>query len=246
MSGLNLWLPGGQIDDLTRLGEVAAATTTVPVASAIVSLDVYPPGMVADFYARLEASAPGRFVLGLGGPQGPRPLRALNDYLDRLDQAEPPVRSQRRMLAALGPRKLELARDRSAGVILLLVTDAYIGPARRILGDRQALVIDQMLVLDTDATRARQTARRPLRFLSGIRGYRASFARMGFTDIEINELSDTLVDQLVIWGDTDTITARVNQCLRAGADHAMLHILNEGDQPSPIAVARRLADRLLR
>jgi len=239
-----LWLPGGQIDDLGRLVEVVGATTAVPVASAIISPDVYPPDAVAGFYAQLEARAPGRFVAGLGGPQKPRSLQALNDYLDHLDQAEPPVPAQRRMLAALGPRKLELARDRSAGAILLLVTPAYTSAARRILGGESALVIDQMLALDTDATRARQTARRPLRFLSGLPGYRASFVRMGFTDADVAGLSDALVDRLVIWGDADTITARISQHLRAGADHVMLHVLSEGNQPGPIAVARRLAGRL--
>ncbi len=230
-----LWLPGGQIDDLGRLAKIVRATTAVPVASAIISPDVYPPDAVTGFYAQLEARTP-----------GPRPLQALNDYLDHLDQAEPPVPAQRRILAALGPRKLELARDRSAGAILLLVTPAYTSAARRILGGQSALVIDQMLVLDTDATRARQTARRPLRFLSGLRGYRASFARMGFTDADIAGLSDTLVDRLVIWGDAETITAQISQHLRAGADHVMLHVLSEGNQPGPIAVARRLAGRLPR
>jgi alkanesulfonate monooxygenase SsuD/methylene tetrahydromethanopterin reductase-like flavin-dependent oxidoreductase (luciferase family) len=66
-----LWLPGGQIDDLNRLTEITRATTAVPVGSAIISLDVYPAGSVADLYARLEAGAPGRLVAGLGGPQNP-------------------------------------------------------------------------------------------------------------------------------------------------------------------------------
>lgn len=239
-----LWLPGGQIDDLDRLAEVIRATAAVPVGSAIISLDVYPPELVAGLYARLEASAPGRLVAGLGGPQKPHPLPALNDYLDHLDRAEPPVPAGRRLLAALGPRKLELARDRFAGAIVLLVTPAYISAARRILGDDSTLVIDQMLVLDADAGRARQTASRPLRFLSGLPGYRASFVRMGFTDDDIDGLSDTLVDQLVIWGGADAIAARIGQYRRAGADHIVLHVLNEDAQPGPIEVARQLAGRL--
>ncbi len=240
-----LWLPGGQIDDLNRLTEIIGATSAARVASAIISLDVYPASSVADLYARLEASAPGRLVAGLGGPQQPHPLPALNGYLDHLDRAEPPVPAQRRLLAALGPRKLELARDRCAGAILLLVTPAYTSAARQILGGGSTLVIDQMLVLDTDATRARETARRPLRFLSGLPGYRASFARMGFTDGDIDGLSDALVDQLVIWGDADAIAARIGQYRQAGADHIMLHVLNDGGQPGPMEVARRLADGLL-
>jgi len=105
-----IWLPGGQIDGLGRLADLIEATTEVAVGSAIISLDVYPPEAVTGLCAQLEATAPGRLVAGLGGLQGPQPLRALNAYLDHLDQAAPPVPAQRRLLAALGPRKLELAR----------------------------------------------------------------------------------------------------------------------------------------
>jgi probable F420-dependent oxidoreductase len=236
-----IWLPGGQIDSLDRIARIVQATTTIPVGSAVISLDVYEPGAVTQLYAELQASAPGRFIVGLGGPQKPRPLQALNDYLDRLDRAEPPVPAGRRILAALGPRKLALARDRSAGAIPLLVTPAYTRDARRILGDQSSLVIDQMLVLDTDATRARETARAPLRFLSGIAGYRANFSRMGFTDTDIDELSDRLVDELVTWGSAEAIAVRVNEHLEAGADQVVLTILNEGDQPGPGEAARQLA-----
>jgi probable F420-dependent oxidoreductase len=239
-----IWLPGGQIDDLRRLAEVAGATRTVPVGSAVISLDVYQPGMVADLYGRLEASAPGRFVAGLGGPQKPRPLAAMNDFLDRLDRAQPPVPAQRRVLAALGPRKLELARDRSAGALLLLVTPAYTSAARRIVGEEPTLVLDQMLVLESDPERARETARRPLRFLSGLRGYQASFARMGFTEDEITGLSDRLVDELVAWGDAGTVAGKISAQLQAGADQVVLHVLSQDGQPGPMEAARQLRARL--
>ncbi len=80
-----VWLPGGQIDRLGRLAEIAAATRSAGVGSAIIPAGVYEPGAVSQLYAELEASAPGRFVAGLGGPHGPRPIPALNDYLDLLD-----------------------------------------------------------------------------------------------------------------------------------------------------------------
>lgn len=240
-----IWLPGGQIDSLDRITEIVRATTAVPVASGIIPLDVYEPGAVRRLYADLQARAPGRFIVGLGGPQTPRPLQALNDYLDQLDQGEPPVPAERRILAALGPRKLELARERSAGAVPLLVTPGYTRAARRILGDQSTLVISQMIVLGTDATRAREIARGPLRFLSGVRGYRAGFARMGFSDTDIADLSDRLVDELVTWGDASTIAARVNEHLQAGADQVALSILTNGDQPAPIEVARQLARTLL-
>lgn len=239
-----VWLPGGQIDALERLADLAAATTAIPVGASIISLDVYAAPQVTGLYAQLEKSAPGRLVTGLGGPQTPRPLPALGAFLDQLDQADPPLPAQRRLLAALGPRKLELARERAAGAIMLLVTPAYLGTARQILGDQSSLVVDQMVVADTDPERARQTARRPLQFLSRLPGYAASFARMGFTGTDIGQLSDRLVDDLIIWGSPGTIAARVRRQLDAGADHIVLHVLSEPGQPGPIQLARTLAGLL--
>jgi probable F420-dependent oxidoreductase len=238
-----VWLPGGQLDELGRLADLVHATAAVRVGSSIISPDVYSAGAVAGLYARLETAAPGRFLPGLGGSQQPRSLAGLNAFLDQLDQAEPPVPAHRRLLAALGPRKLELARDRCAGAIVLLVTPAYLREARLILGGQAALVVDQMLVLDTDPGRARETARGPLRFLYGLPGYRASFTRMGFTEQEIAGLSDRLTDELVIWGGADTVAARISQLRQAGADHVILHVLHEGGQPGPIEAARALAGR---
>jgi probable F420-dependent oxidoreductase len=239
-----IWLRGGQIDSLDRIAEVVRATTAVPVIPGIIPADVYPPGEVTRLYAELQASAPGRFIAGLGGPQVPRPLRPLNDYLDQLDRGEPPVPASRRILAAIGPRKLEIARDRAAGAVLLLVTPDYTSTARRILGDRATLVISQMVVLQTDPDRAREAARGPLRFLSGVAGYRASFTRMGFADSDVDGLSDELVDRLVAWGTADAITARVSEYRQAGADHVALTVLDDGDQPATDA-ARQLARGLL-
>jgi probable F420-dependent oxidoreductase len=240
-----LWLPGGQIGNLGRLASLVAATTTVRVVPAIIPLDVYSPELVAGLSAQLEATAPGRFVAGLGGPQQPRPLRALNAVLDYLDHADPPVPAGRRLLAALGPRKLALARDRSAGAILLLVTPAYVSVARQLLGGDRTLVVDAMVVLDDDPARARETARRPVSFLSCLPGYRASFARMGFADADISAASDTLVDQVVIWGDAGKVAARIGEYTDAGADHVMLHVLHSEGQPGPAEAARELAGRLL-
>ncbi|MGH3251873.1 MAG: TIGR03620 family F420-dependent LLM class oxidoreductase [Trebonia sp.] len=235
-----IWLSGGQIDNLSRIAEVVGATTAVPVIPGIIPVDVYPPGEVIRLYADLEARAPGRFIAGLGGPQVPRPLRPLHDYLDQLDQGEPPVPASRRILASLGPRKLEIARERAAGAVLLLVTPDYTRTARRILGDRATLVISLMVALQADAARAREAARVPLRFLSGVAGYRASFTRMGFTASDIDGLSDKLVDHLVAWGGTDTVTARINEYRRAGADQVVLTVLGDGHQPA-IDSARQLA-----
>jgi probable F420-dependent oxidoreductase len=225
-----IWLRGGQIDNLSRIAEVVRATTAVPVVPGIIPADVYAPGEVIRLYAQLQASAPGRFIAGLGGPQVPRPLGPLHDYLDQLDHGEPPVPASRRILAA--------------GAVLLLVTPDYARTARRILGDQATLVISQMVVLETDAARAREAARGPLRFLSGVAGYRASFARMGFSGSDIDGLSDELVDRLVAWGTAGTITARVSEYRQAGADHVAVTVLDNNHQPAADS-ARELAPGLL-
>jgi probable F420-dependent oxidoreductase len=235
-----IWLPGGQIDRLDRIEAVIAATSSVPVGSAIIPVDRYPPEAVAALYARV----PGRFIVGLGGPQQPRPLRGLNDYLDRLDQAEPPVPAGARILAALGPRKLELAARRAAGAIPLLVTPAYTADARRILGRDRVLIINQLVVPSTDPGAARAAARAPLAFLSGVRGYRAGFARMGFTPADIGDLSDRLVDELVAWGSAAAIGARVSEHLAAGADQVVLTIVDHDGPPGRAQAVRQLADIL--
>ncbi|HEX4429335.1 MAG TPA: TIGR03620 family F420-dependent LLM class oxidoreductase [Frankiaceae bacterium] len=239
-----IWLPGGQIDSLERLAELVRATTTIQIASGIIPLDVYEPSAVTALFEDLEQQFPGRLLVGLGGPQQPRPLSGLSAYLDELDAADPAIAPGRRILAALGPRKLEIARDRTGGAITLLVTPEHTRQTRAILGDRPALIVDQLVVLDSDAARARETARGPLGFLSGVKGYTDNFARMGFSGAEIETLDDRLVDRLVAWGDEDAIAARVAEQWDAGADQVVLGVTNADGQPGPIEVARALAKRL--
>lgn len=243
-----IWLPGGQLDSLDRITEVVRATGTIPVASGIISPDVYPAAAVRQRCASLQQDAPDRFVVGLGASQKPPALDALHGYLDELDAAPAAVPADRRILAAMGPRKLAVARDRCAGAITLLVTPDYTVEARQALGPDSVLVVDQFIVLGTDPSRAREAARQPLRFLSQIGGYRASFVRMGFTEQDVDQLSDRLVDQLVIWGDPDSVAARVREQLAAGADHVVLSILDDGLDPGgfdQVRAATRLAERLL-
>jgi probable F420-dependent oxidoreductase len=116
---------------------------------------------------------------------------------------------------------------------------------RQILGPESTLVLDQMVVLDTDAATARETARGTLRFLSGVRGFADNFARMGFSENDIADLSDRMVDQLVARGDADTIAIRVGEHLAAGADQVLLSVLSGADEPDPIQAAGRLARSLI-
>ncbi len=241
-----IWLPGGQLDSLDRIAEIVRATTTVQVAPSIIPPDVYSSAAVATLYAELEGSDPGRFVVGLGGPQQRRSMSALNAYLDRLDTADPPVPVGRRILAAIGPRKLQLARDRFGGAVPLLVTPQYTADARQILGTDSTLVISQPVVLDRNPESARRTARGMLSFLLGgtIPGYVAAMLRMGFSQNDVDQLADRLVDAVVVWGDEDAIAARIDEHRRAGADQVALSVLTAAGGPTPIEVARRLASSM--
>jgi probable F420-dependent oxidoreductase len=240
-----IWLPGGQLATLEPLAQVIRATESVGVGSAIISADVFGADAVVATYADIEATHPGRFVVGLGGAHGPRPLRVLNAYLDELDGADPAVPQSARVLAALGPRKLELARERCSGAIPLLVTPEYTAQARAILGDESTLVVQQFVVLEHDPGIARETARGPLRFLSGVGGYPENFVRMGFSESDVAGLGDRLVDALVAWGDVDAVAARVTEHLDAGADQVAINVLPTDTDLTPFRQWRLLADRLI-
>lgn len=159
-----LWIAGGQIDGLERIADVVRATRRIPVVPSIIPTGVYGADDVAALYRELETEHPGRFVAGLGAPQQPRAMAALGTYLDRLDSPAAAVPSARRLLAALGPRKLELARDRFAGAVPLLVTPEYTAWAREVLGPDRLLAVQQLAVLDDDPDRARDAARGVLGF----------------------------------------------------------------------------------
>ena len=218
-----LWLPGGQGSNLPLITDVIHGTATIPVASGILPVDRVPAADVARAYSDLPA---GRFVVGLGGAHGPRPLATLNDYLDELDDTVP---ASERILSALGPKMLELSRDRASGAYPFLVTTDYVASAREILGAGKQLVVLLSVVAEADAGVARERAREgSLRFLAGIPGYANNFRRMGFTDADIADLSDSLVDGLTVRGDLDAVVARLREYRAAGADQV---VVPAGDLP---------------
>lgn len=221
-----IWLSGGRIERLEQVLAVLEATAHAQVGTAIVAADQFGPDAVLDLYRRAEASRPGRLVLGLGGAHGPRPLSVLGGYLDKLSAVPP----QARVLAALGHRMLELARDRAGGALPILVTPDYTASARKILGDA-VLVVEQLVVVEDDPEQARAHAAALLRFMRTIPGYPENFRRMGFTDDDISELSDRLIDGLVAWGDAAAIAERVAAHRQAGADHVAVMLVNQADQP---------------
>jgi probable F420-dependent oxidoreductase len=199
---------------------------------------------VAALYAELEASHPGRFVVGLGGAHGVDPLATLGQYLDRLDSQPPAVPQAVRVMAALGPRMLDLARERASGAFPVFVTPEYTARARAQLGSDTTLAVEQLVALEADPGRARELARGRLGFLASLPAYQASFRRMGFAEDEIMPLADRLVDAVVASGDVETVAARIREQQHAGADHVAIGVIAASDA-QPVDQWRRLAMRLI-
>lgn len=230
-----VWVAGGQLSTLEPLLRILRATTRIAVVPGIIPLDVHGPAAIVELYAEAERIAPGRLVVGLGGQSGG--IAALNSALDELDAT---VSRERRLLAALGPRKLDLARERFGGAVTLLVDPGYTAWARDRLGAGSSLVVDQMVVLDEDAAVARAAAREPLSFLATVPGYAAAFSRMGFSDTDIRELSDGLVDAAFAWGGVDRVVTRLREQEAAGADHVVIAPLGG---PGELETLERLAQQ---
>jgi probable F420-dependent oxidoreductase len=241
-----IWLPGSQDKNLPRIAEVVRATRKVPVASGIIAVNQVPADAVARVYDELSATDPDRFIVGLGGAHGPKPIPTIAAYLDRLDTVQPIVPSKARVLAALGPRMLALARDRAAGAFPILVTPAYVAQARELLTADSTLVTALFVILETQPERAREMARQPIGFLKTVPAYAANFRRMGFTDDDIAHSSDHLIGALTAWGNVDAIAARVSELLQAGADQVALSLISDPAEALPLQEWHRLAEALIR
>lgn len=241
-----VWLAGGQLQTLDPVAEIIRATSTLRVGTGIIPVDVHDDRTVLRAYNDLERTHPDRFVVGLGAPQqGRSPLRAMDTFLDRIDAAADPIPRERRILAALGPKKLAMARERFAGAIALLVTPEYTADARAALGADPTLVISEFMVLDTDPERARAAARQSLAFLLEVPGYRQNTLRLGFTEAEIDNLDDRLLDTLISWGDADALAARLAEHQAAGADQVVVNLLPTNGTDGFLADAGTLADRVI-
>ncbi|SFS80897.1 TIGR03620 family F420-dependent LLM class oxidoreductase [Saccharopolyspora flava] len=234
-----LWVMSGQLRTLRILADLVRATRAAVVAPAIIQLDRFSPEQITALFDEVEAEAPGRLLAGFGGLQA-QPVAATRERLEGFDGRIP---ASRRLLAALGPRKLDAAREVSAGAITMFTSPEFTAAARRRLGADATLVVCQRIALDDDRSRARETLRGPLRNLLGMpgSGYAANMRRMGFGDADISGLSDRLVDAVASGGDPGTVAADVRAHLEAGADHVVLAAQTDGRQPGTIELARALA-----
>jgi probable F420-dependent oxidoreductase len=241
-----LWLPDVGGDVLGAVGELLDATSFIAVATGILNIWMHEPGAVARGSADLHARHPGRFLLGLGASHEAvvkeryaRPLSKMRAYLDDLDRADPPLALEHRVLAALGPRMLELARDRAGGAHPYLVPPEHTRRAREVLGTGRLLAVEQSVLLGGGLEEARAFVADYLQ----LPNYVASFQRLGFGDDDLAP-SDRLVRALVAFGDEEAIRARVTEHFQAGADHVCIQVVGAGDA-LPLDQWRRLGPALV-
>jgi probable F420-dependent oxidoreductase len=243
-----VWLGGNSSADNAQ--PLVRATSRIIVGTSIQSIWQHDADASAAGFAELEAAHPGRFALGLGvshakrAEQYRRPYSSLVAYLDALDSAGVPA--DRRVLAALGPKTLELARDRAAGAIPYLVTPEHTARARGILGDGPLLAPELKVVMETDPSRARELARGALAMYLSLPNYTNNFLRLGFSEDDLTGGgSDRLVDAVFAWGDESRIRDRVATFHAAGADHVALQVVTGSERHAlPRPEWRRLASLL--
>jgi probable F420-dependent oxidoreductase len=247
-----LWIPDVGGDLFGAVDLLLDATTAVTVATGIANIWTQGAADVARNTLRRSRERPGRFVLGLGASHAAlidryeKPLSAMRAYLDELDAASPPLPADERLLAALGPRMLELAAARSAGAHPYLVTVDHTRWARAILGREAVLAPELGVVIDSDPVAARERARAHVADYMALPNYVNSWRRLGFTDDDLRDGgSDRLVDAVVAIGDEETIAARVAEHLAAGADHVCIQVVGPMGQPLPREEWRRLAPALV-
>lgn len=250
-----LWIPdvGGPV--LDSVGTLLSSTKQVVIATGILNLWMHEPADVAASYASLTAEHGERFLLGIGVSHAPlidskepglyrKPLAATRAYLDAIDATENPVPAANRVLAALGPKMLELAATRSRGAHPYLVTPDHTRYAREQLGEGPLLLPEQTVFLTNDRDEAVAIGTDWLRAYLALPNYANNLLRSGFTQEDIDSVSERLFDALIAWGDEDAVLRRVHEHLSAGADHVCVQVLTADPREFPREQWRRLGAAL--
>ena len=237
-----------------------SATRSLNVATGIASVWARDAMTMAAGQLTLSEAFPGRFLLGLGVSHQPmvdlvrghhydKPLTKMRTYLDAMDNvfyvAPRPEEEPRRVLAALGPKMLELAAAKALGAHPYFVPVEHTAFARDVLGEGPMLCPEQAVVLTTDAEVGRAAARQHMATYLGLPNYTNNLRRLGWGDDDLSDGgSDALVDAIVAWGDESAIVERVQAHLDAGADHVCVQVLDSDAAALPMPQWRALAPAL--
>jgi probable F420-dependent oxidoreductase len=247
-----LWIPdvGGPVFD--AVGHLLAATKRTVIATGILNLWMHSPGDVAASYDALTAEHGDRFLLGIGVSHAPlidagqpgryrKPLAATASFLDGLDAAPRPVPADARVLAALGPKMLALSATRARGAHPYLVTPDHTASARSVLGEGPLLLPEQTVILCDGADEARRIGADWLRAYLALPNYANNLLRSGFSEDDLAQVSDRLLDAIIAWGDEEAIVRRVAEHRAAGADHVCVQVLTADPAEFPREQWRRIA-----
>lgn len=257
-----IWIPevAGR-DVILHMGMLLAATRRMILASGIASIWARDAVTMTGGIKGLTEAFPERALLGLGvshhtlveGLRGhiyEKPLATMRSYLEAMDSAPytavRPATPVRRVLAALGPKMLELAAERTEGAHNYFVPPEHTALARQKLGSSALLCPEQAVLLETDPGRAREIGRKHTAVYARLPNYQDNLRRLGFHDDDFAEGgSDRLVDAIVAWGDLDTIAGRVQAHFDAGADHVSIQAITDEPRQVPVESWRALAPALL-
>lgn len=243
-----LWIPeavGREV--FSASAWLLANTSTLTVASGIANIYARDPLSAASARNGLNEQSGDRFLLGLGVSHVPlveglrkhtygKPLATMRAYLRAMAEADyravPPPATPKTVLAALGPKMLELSAELADGAHPYNVTPEHTRRAREILGAGKLLCVEQAAILETSAADARATARGFLSIYLGLPNYVDNWRRLGFTDADFaGGGSDRLIDEIVAWGDEKAIRARIEAHWQAGADHVCVQAIGPGRDP---------------
>ena len=256
----SLWIPEslGSKDVMAHAALLLAGTERIPLATGIANIHARDPMAMANGARALGDAYPGRFVLGIGVSHAPsvemrggdygNPLNQMRAYLDAMDAAQyaapapdPPVPL---VLAALGPKMLELAAQRADGAHPYFVPVEHTPIARKHLGPEPCLATEVTAVLTTDRSAGLDIARRFAHNYLVLPNYANNLRRLGWSDTDIEAESEALIDAVVVIGGVDAIVRRVNDHLAAGADHVCVQIRAEKSTDPAVGAYQELAAAL--
>lgn len=237
-----LWIPEGIGREVfSSSAWLLASTQNLVVASGIANIYARDAFSAAAAQKTLNEQSGGRFVLGLGVSHVPlvegvrhlqygKPIPTMRAYLQAMAQspygASPPANKPLTILAALGPKMLQLAAEQADGAHPYNVTPEHTAEARQLLGRGKLLCVEQAAILETDATKARALARQFLAIYLGLPNYVNTWKRLGFSDADVaGSGSDRLIDAVIAWGDEQAIRTRIEQHWQAGADQVCVQAL---------------------
>jgi probable F420-dependent oxidoreductase len=245
----------GTKECFTQASTLLAWTRRAVVASGILNIYARDPMAAANGARALADAYPGRFMLGIGVSHAPsvaerghdyaRPLATMRGYLDAMEAAvyrpATPAEPAPIVLAALGPKMLELSAERTRGAHPYFTPTEHTAMAREVMGEGPLLAPEQAFVLETDPVSARARAREHMGYYLALDNYRRNLVRLGFAEDElVGGGSDRLVDAIVAWGGVDAVRDRVRAHLDAGADHVCVQAIGE----NPLDELGRLAPAL--